>query len=82
MCCVAVRSARASSAGSLAPNLHRLTREAMWMILRMYRNHGADAADWLQRESVYLRKVSRLLDTAAGQVEVVLERSAAQASAP
>lgn len=43
----------------------------------------ADAADWLQRESVYLRKVSRLLDTAAGRVEAVLERCAAnQASAP
>ena len=34
----------------------------------------ADAVDWLQRESVYLRKVSRLLDTAAGRVSVVLER--------
>ena len=33
----------------------------------------------MQRESVYLRKVSRLLDTAAGQVEVVLKRCAAQA---
>ena len=43
----------------------------------------ADAADWLQRESVYLRKVSRLLDTAAGRVEAVLERcSAQQVSAP
>ena len=43
----------------------------------------ADAADWLQRESVYLRKVSRLLDTAAGRVEAVLERCAAQqVSAP
>jgi hypothetical protein len=43
----------------------------------------ADAADWLQRKSVYLRKVSRLLDTAAGRVEAVLERcSAQQASAP
>jgi hypothetical protein len=40
----------------------------------------ADAADWLQRESVYLRKVSRLLDTAAGRVEAVLERCAAQQS--
>lgn len=36
----------------------------------------ADAADWLQRESAYLRKVSRLLDTAAGRVEAVLERCA------
>jgi hypothetical protein len=41
----------------------------------------ADAADWLQRESVYLRKVARLLDTAAGRVEVVLERCSAQQSA-
>jgi hypothetical protein len=43
----------------------------------------ADAADWLQRESAYLRKVSRLLDTAAGRVTTVLERcSAQQSSAP
>jgi hypothetical protein len=43
----------------------------------------SDAADWLQRESAYLRKVSRLLDTAAGRVEAVLERcSVQQASAP
>ena len=43
----------------------------------------ADAAGWLQRESVYLRKVSRLLDTAAGRVEAVLERCAVnQAPAP
>ena len=43
----------------------------------------ADAAGWLQRESAYLRRVSRLLDTAAGRVEAVLERcSAQQASAP
>jgi hypothetical protein len=43
----------------------------------------SDAADWLQRESAYLRKVARLLDTAAGRVEVVLERcSAEQQSAP
>lgn len=43
----------------------------------------SDAAHWLQRESVYLRKVARLLDTAASRVEFVLERCAAQeASAP
>ena len=42
----------------------------------------SDAADWLQRESAYLRKVARLLDTAASRVEVVLERCSAQASAP
>lgn len=34
----------------------------------------ADAVGLLQRESVYLRKVSRLLDTAAGRISVVLER--------
>jgi hypothetical protein len=34
----------------------------------------ADAVSWLQRESIYLRKVSRLLDTAAGRISVVLER--------
>lgn len=34
----------------------------------------SDAAAWLQRESVYLRKVSRLLDTAAGRISIVLER--------
>jgi hypothetical protein len=42
----------------------------------------ADAADWLQRESVYRRKVSRLLDTAAGRVEAVLERCAANQATP
>jgi hypothetical protein len=42
----------------------------------------ADAADWLQRESAYLRKVSRLLGTAAGRVETVLDRCSGQASAP
>jgi hypothetical protein len=33
-----------------------------------------DAADWLQRESVYLRKVARLLDTAGARVAAVLGR--------
>lgn len=31
-----------------------------------------DAADWLQRESAYLRKVARLLDTAGTRVVTVL----------
>ena len=34
----------------------------------------ADAADWLQRESAYLRKVARLLDTAGTRVSAVLGR--------
>ena len=34
----------------------------------------ADAADWLQRESAYLRKVARLLDTAGGRLAIVLSR--------
>ena len=34
----------------------------------------ADAADWLQRESAYLRKVARLLDTAGGRLVTVLAR--------
>jgi hypothetical protein len=34
----------------------------------------ADAADWLQRESVYLRKIARLLETASGWLSVVLTR--------
>ena len=43
----------------------------------------SDAAAWLQRESGYLRKVARLLDTAASRLEVVLERcSTEQAPAP
>ena len=41
----------------------------------------ADTADWLQRESIYLRKVSRLLDTAAGRVSVVLERCQSERTA-
>ena len=36
----------------------------------------ATAADWLARESVYLRKVARLLDTASGRVTTVLGRCA------
>src|SRR5437660_12912793 len=34
----------------------------------------ADAAEWLQRESAYLRKVARLLETASGRLSVVLTR--------
>lgn len=34
----------------------------------------ADAADWLQRESAYLRKVARLLETAASRLAIVLTR--------
>ena len=32
------------------------------------------AADWLARESAYLRRVARLLDTAGGRLSVVLGR--------
>jgi division protein CdvB (Snf7/Vps24/ESCRT-III family) len=32
------------------------------------------AADWLARESAYLRKVARLLDTAGGRLSTVLGR--------
>ena len=32
------------------------------------------AADWLARESAYLRKVARLLDTGGGRLSVVLTR--------
>jgi hypothetical protein len=42
----------------------------------------ADAADWLQRESAYLRKVSRLLDMAAGRISVVLERCQSEHTSP
>lgn len=42
----------------------------------------ADAADWLQRESAYLRKVARLLDTAGGRLTSVLGRCPGPASAP
>ncbi len=41
----------------------------------------ADAADWLQRESAYLRKIARLLDTAGGLL-VVLTRCNDSAAAP
>ena len=34
----------------------------------------AAAASWLQRESAYLRKMARLLDTAAGRVASVVTR--------
>ena len=40
------------------------------------------AADWLQRESVYLRKVARLLDTASGRVTTVLGRCAQGGDSP
>lgn len=39
------------------------------------------AADWLQRESAYLRKVARLLDTAGGRVVTVPGRCKANAAA-
>lgn len=39
------------------------------------------AADWLQRESAYLRKVARLLDTAGARVMTVLGRCKASATA-
>jgi hypothetical protein len=42
----------------------------------------ADAAAWLQRESQYLRKVARLLDTAGGRLSAVLGRCRGSASAP
>lgn len=42
----------------------------------------ADAADWLTRESAYLRKVARLLDTAGGRLTSVLGRCQGSASAP
>jgi hypothetical protein len=42
----------------------------------------ADAADWLQRESAYLRKVARLLDTAGVRLTSVLLRCRASASVP
>lgn len=41
-----------------------------------------DAADWLQRESAYLRKVARLLDTAGGRLTSVLGRCQGSAAAP
>ena len=43
----------------------------------------ADAADWLQRESAYLRKIARLLDTAGGRLTAVLGRcQSGQGAAP
>ncbi len=41
----------------------------------------ADAADWLQRESAYLRKIARLLDTAGGRLVTVLARCQTSAQA-
>lgn len=41
-----------------------------------------DAADWLQRESAYLRKVARLLDTAGTRVVTVLGRCKGNAAPP
>jgi hypothetical protein len=41
----------------------------------------ADAANWLQRESVYLRRVARLLDTAGGRLTSVLGRCRESAAA-
>ncbi len=38
----------------------------------------ADAAKWLERESAYLRKVARMLDTATGRLSVVLGRCGAE----
>ena len=42
----------------------------------------ADAADWLQRESAYLRKMARLLDTAGGRLVTVLARCQPSESSP
>ena len=41
-----------------------------------------EAADWLQRESAYLRKVARMLDTAGGRLTAVLSRCKLSAAAP
>jgi hypothetical protein len=46
------------------------------------RKFNTDAADWLQRESAYLRKIARLLDTAGGRLSVVLTRCNESAGAP
>lgn len=40
------------------------------------------AADWLQRESAYLRKVSRLLDAAGGRLTAVLGRCQSSGASP
>jgi len=40
------------------------------------------AADWLQRESAYLRKMARLLDTAGGRLGTVLGRCHGPGAAP
>jgi hypothetical protein len=47
----------------------------------LHRQTYADAADWLQRESQYLRKVALLLETASGRLSVVLTRCQAADSA-
>lgn len=38
----------------------------------------SDAAKWLRRESVYLEKTSRAMSSAAGRLDVVLARLAAE----
>lgn len=40
------------------------------------------AAEWLVRESAYLRRVAKLLDTAGGRLTSVLERCSGSAGAP
>ena len=42
----------------------------------------ADAAAWLQRESAYLRRIAKLLDTAGGRLTSVLGRCGSSAAAP
>jgi hypothetical protein len=42
----------------------------------------ASAADWLARESAYLRKIARLLDTAGSRLSVVLTRCDGSAARP
>jgi hypothetical protein len=42
----------------------------------------ASAADWLARESAYLRNIARLLDTAGGRLSVVLTRYDGSAAGP
>lgn len=42
----------------------------------------ASAADWLTRESAYLRKIARLLDTAGGRLSNVLTRCDGSAAGP
>jgi len=47
-------------------------------ITKTYRS----AADWLRRESAYLRKMSRLLDQASDRLNVVLTRCQSQPTIP